>query len=153
MSYVAKLGMLALLPPVVADAVCISEPLEPALHSADTIYVGTVVRSELVPELTLLRGARNSRERRAEISHTMEPEIVFKGDPSTVPAVLSVGQYNDPKSTVRMKIAEIPVLMPGDTLLVVGKSGELTRLGLCTATRHWDAETAKTVYAFFPSSR
>lgn len=84
--------------PVTASAVCAIEPLEPELEAAETVYVGTVVRSALIPSLDQLRRANTPHDRRASIRHVVEPQIVFKGDPATVGAVLSTWQYNDPKA-------------------------------------------------------
>ena len=52
-------------------------------------------------------------DRRAAIRHVVEPEIVFKGDPSTVGAVLSRWQYNDPKASRQAVIQ--PALPPPRT--------------------------------------
>jgi hypothetical protein len=146
----AAWGLIISLVPGSAAAVCAVEPLEPQLRAADTVYVGTVISSELVPSLELLRSSKNPRKPRAVIKHTVAPEIKLKGEPSQAAVVFSTWQYNDPRSKVMTTHAERLVLMPGDTLLVVAKSGEQTPLGLCTATREWDAETGKVVYSVFP---
>jgi hypothetical protein len=146
----AALSFLAVLFSMPAKAICIGQPLEPQLRAADTVYVGTVVRSELGPSLEALRATKDPWRDRAEISHTLVPEIVLKGDPSQAPTVLSMWQYNDPKSKVIRDYAERSVLMPGDTILVVSQSGKPTWFGLCTATRAWNAETSKVAYAVFP---
>ena len=146
----ATLSFLAVLVSVPAKAICIIEPLEPQLRAADTVYVGTVVRSELGPSLETLHAAKDPWRDRAEISHTLVPEIILKGDPSQATIVLSMWQYNDPRSKVVRDYAERSVLMPGDTLLVVSQSDKPTWFGLCTATRAWTAETSKVAYAVFP---
>ena len=135
---------------VPVKAICIIEPLEPQLRAADTVYIGTVVRSELVPSLDTLRAAKDPLRDQAVIIHTLTPEITLKGDPSRLPTILSGWQYNNPRSSIEVDVAERSVLMPGDTLLVIGKSGSPTYFGLCTATREWNAETAKTTKAVFP---
>ena len=150
MKYLAVIGFFVALAPVPAQAVCLIEPLEPQLRAADIIYVGTVVRSELSPSLEALRAAKDPRKGRAEVSHTLIPEFILKGAPPQAPVVLSTWQYNDPRSKVSWDLAERSTLMPGDTLLVVAKSGEPARYGLCTATREWNSETAKVAYAVFP---
>ncbi|HJS35451.1 MAG TPA: hypothetical protein VJ766_08170 [Pseudoxanthomonas sp.] len=149
--FVIVWASLALMP-VTASAVCAIEPLEPELEVAETVYVGTVVRSTLVSSLEQLRGAATPHERRAEIRHAVESEIVFKGDPSTVSAVLSRWQYNDPKAGKRVTFSELTALMPGDTILVVADSSGPARYGLCTASRVWNRDTEKQVRAFFRRS-
>ncbi len=142
-----------LLLPMTAGAVCVMEPLEPKLQVAETVYAGTVVRSALIPSLDELRSTENPHERRrlTVVRHTVQPEIVFKGDPSTVGAVLSTWQYNDPQATRQVDSSELTTLMPGDTILVVAESSGPARFGLCTASRFWNPETAKVVRAHFPS--
>lgn len=139
--------------PMTASAVCAIEPLEPMLQAAETVYVGTVVKSALIPSLDELRNTESPHERRrlTVVRHTVQPEIVFKGEPSTMRTVLSTWQYNDPQATRRVKFSELTTLMPGDTILVVADPSGLTRYGLCTASRLWDHETAKVVRAHFPS--
>ena len=138
--------------PMTASAVCAIEPLEPELEAAETVYVGTVVRSTLVSSLDQLRSTATPHERRAEIRHTVESEIVFKGDPSTVGTVLSRWKYNDPKASRRMTFSELTTLMPGDTILVVADSSGPPRYGLCTASRIWNRDTEEQVRAFFRGS-
>jgi hypothetical protein len=150
MKFLAAWGFFISLVPSSVAAVCAIEPLEPQLRAADTVYVGTVVRSELAPSLESLRSSNNPREPRAVIEHTLAPEITLKGDPSRAALVFSTGQYNNPRSKVMVNYAERSALMPGDTLLVAAKSGEQTFFGSCTATREWDAETGKVVYSVFP---
>nr|WP_298156578.1 hypothetical protein [uncultured Pseudoxanthomonas sp.] len=137
--------------PVTASAVCAIEPLEPELEVAETVYVGTVVRSVLIPSLDQLRSAATPHDRRAAIRHVVEPEIVFKGDPSTVGAVLSRWQYNDPKASRQAVFYELTTLMPGDTILVVADERGLAHYGLCTASRIWNKDTEKLVRAYFSS--
>ncbi|KRA45035.1 hypothetical protein [Pseudoxanthomonas sp. Root630] len=149
--FVIVWASLALMP-VTASAVCAIEPLEPELEAAETVYVGTVVRSTLVSSLDQLRSTTTPHERRAEIRHTVESEIVFKGDPSTVGAVLSRGKYNDPKAGRRVTFPELTALMPGDTILVVADASGPARYGLCTASRLWDRDTEAQVRAFFRGS-
>lgn len=98
-------------------------------------------------------GIRNPHERRrlTVVRHTVQPEIVFKGDTSTVGAVLSTWQYNDPQATRYVEFSELTTLMPGDTILVVADASGPARYGLCTASRLWNHETAKVVRAHFPS--
>jgi len=138
--------------PLTARAVCIVEPLEPELQAAETVYVGTVVKSALIPSLDELRNTENPHQRRrlAVVRHTVQPEIVFKGDPSTVGAVLSTWNYNDPKAKVQTHFAELTTLMPGDTILVVAEASGPAQYGLCTASRIWGPETEKVVRAQFP---
>lgn len=150
MKHFATLLLLVVLAPMPVKAVCIIEPLEPQLRSADIVYVGTVVSSELVPNLETLRTRKDPWRDRAKIKHTLVPEIILKGDPSQAPVVFSMWQYNDPRSKIVVNFAERSALMPGDTLLVVVQSGEPTWFGLCSATREWDADTAKVAYAVFP---
>jgi hypothetical protein len=140
--------------PLTASAVCIIEPLEPKLQLAETVYVGTVVKSALIPSLDELRNTENPHQRRrlAVVRHTVQPEIVFKGDPSTVGAVLSTWQYNDPKARIRTDFAELTTLMPGDTILVVAEASGPAQYGLCTASRVWGPETEKVVRKQFPSA-
>jgi len=153
MKLLAIAGACMALLPMAAGAVCVIEPLEPKLLVAETVYVGTVVKSALIPSLDELRHTENPHERRrlAVVRHTLQPEIVFKGDPSTVGAVLSTWQYNDPKATGRVEFSELTALMPGDTILVVAESSGPARYGLCTASRIWGPETEKVVRAYFSS--
>lgn len=150
MKCIAALGFLLALLPLSASAICVVEPLEPDLRSADVVYVGTIIGSELVDDLPLVKAAVRPRDRRVELRHTLQPEIKLKGDPSLAPTVLSGWQYNPPTSETVVKFAELVALMPGDTLLVVAHAGEPVRVGLCTATRKWNAETAKVTHAVFP---
>lgn len=142
----------AALVPMTANAACVIEPLEPELQAAETVYVGTVVRSALVPSLDQLRSAATPHDRRAAIRHTVEPEIVFKGDPSNVGAVLSTWQYNDPKASKQAVFFELTTLIPGDTILVVADVSGRARYGLCTASRIWNRDTEEQVRAFFRRS-
>lgn len=142
---------IAVLVPTTADAACVIEPLEPELQAAETVYVGTVVRSALTSSLDQLRRADTPHDRRASIRHVVEPEIVFKGDPSTVDAVLSTWQYNDPKASRQAVFYELTTLMPGDTILVVADERGLAHYGLCTASRIWNKDTEKLVRAYFSS--
>ena len=146
----ATLGFVIVLVSAPVKAVCISEPFEPELRAADTVYVGTVVRSELIPTLESLRAGKDIWRDRAYVRHTLVPEIILKGDPSQATIVLSTWQYNDPRSKIVRDFAERSPLMPGDTLLVVARSGEPTWFGLCSPTREWNAEAAKMAYAVFP---
>jgi hypothetical protein len=139
--------------PMTASAVCVIEPLESKLQAAETVYVGTVVKSALVPRLEQLRSAATSNERRTTIRHTVEPEIVFKGDPSTVGAVMSTWHYSDPNAVRRAVVSELTTLMPGDTILVVAESSGPARYELCTASRMWSTETEKAVRAHFSPNR
>lgn len=140
-----------LLLPITASAVCVIEPLEPKLQVAETVYVGTVVKSALIPSLDELRNTENAHDRRrlTVVRHTVQPEIVFKGDPSAVGAVLSTWHYNDPKASRHAVVSELTTLMPGDTILVVAESSGPARYELCTASRMWSTETEKAVRAHF----
>ena len=150
MRSLAALGLLLALLPTSGKAVCVVEPLEPQLRAADTVYVGTIVRSELVQTVRSLRAAKRPQERLVEIRHTLEPEFTLKGRPGRAPTVISTWQYNNPLSRSVVEFAERSVLMPGDTLLVVASAGQLAQHGLCTTTREWSAATSKVVYAVFP---
>ena len=150
MKYTAALGVIIAFAPETALAICFDEPLGPKLRSAHTVYVGTVVRSELVPTLDSLRKPKNLWQLRAEVKHTLVPEITLKGDATQAQVVFSNWQYNDPRSETEMNFAERSVLMPGDTILVVATRGEETPFGLCTPSREWNRETAKIVYSVFP---
>jgi hypothetical protein len=148
----AACTIVALLWPLSAHAVCVKEPLEPKLRDANVVYVGTVVQSELTGPLPSADIAESPRQRRVEVRHTLQPEIVLKGDPALAPSVLSAWQYNPPKSKRTVKFAELSAVLPGDTLLVVARSGEPTYLSLCSPTREWNAETARMVHAVFPAA-
>ena len=148
----ALMWAIAALVPMTANAACVIEPLEPELQAAETVYVGTVVRSVLIPSLDQLRSAAIPHDRRASIRHVVEPEIVFKGDPSTVAAILSTWQYNDPKASKQAAFFELTTLMPGDTILVVADVSGRARYGLCTASRIWNRDTEEQVRAFFRGS-
>jgi hypothetical protein len=151
MNYFAHVGLLAAIVPASAQAICMTEPLEPKLRAADTVYVGTVVRSELVPSLESLRGTKSKWDRLVQVRHTVVPEITFKGDPSQASIVVSRWQYNDPNSKVVVSFAERLAPVPGDTLLVVvEKPGEPAGFGLCTPTQEWNADSARAVHAVFP---
>ena len=147
----ALMWAIAALVPMTANAACVIEPLEPELQAAETVYVGTVVRSALIPSLDQLRSAATPHDRRAAIRHTVEPEIVFKGDPSNVGAVLSTWQYNDPKASRQAVFYELTTLMPGDTILVVAEERGVAHYGLCTASRIWNKDTEKQVRTYFSS--
>ena len=147
MRFLASVGVAAALVPLSAHAVCVVEPLEPQLRSADVVYVGTVVRSELVDSLESVKASNSPRARRVQIRHLLQPEITLKGDPALTPTVLSSWQYNPPTSKKVVEFAERELVMPGDTLLVVARANEPTYLGLCAATRKWNAEVAKSVNA------
>jgi len=82
-----------------AQASCVIEPLQPELKAADIVYVGTVVRSELVPSVDSLRDIKRPRDHLVEIKHTVVPRIVLKGNPEKALAVLSTWQYNDPRTS------------------------------------------------------
>ncbi|TZF87778.1 hypothetical protein [Cognatilysobacter lacus] len=143
------LATTAALLPASAHAICAIEPLEPELRAADVVYVGTVVRSELARELPSAATAENVSQRRVELRHTLRPDIVFKGNPASAASVISAWQYNPPRSKRTVEFTELPVVMPGDTLLVVARTGKPTNLGLCSPTRKWSAETAGVASAVF----
>jgi hypothetical protein len=149
--YLMTVFFIAGLMPVAAAASCVIEPLEPQLRAADIVYVGTVVRSDLVPAVDSLRNLKHPRDHLVEISHSLVPRIVLKGNPAKARTVLSTWQYNDPLSKIEVEFGERQTLMPGDSLLIVAESGEPTYFGLCTATRKWNAETAESVRAVFPT--
>ncbi len=150
MRHLVACAILTALSPVPAYAICAVERLEPQLRAADVVYVGTVVRSELAAPLPSGAAAEQLRQRRIELRHTVQPEIILKGDPAAAPAVLSAWQYNPPKSRQTVNISELSAVMPGDTLLVVARHGQPAHFGLCSATREWNAETAGVVRAVFP---
>jgi hypothetical protein len=143
------LAAVALGMPAVAGAVCAVEPLAPALKAADTVYVGTIVASTLVQPLEQRHSGKVPRPSRVEVSHEVQADIVLKGDPSTAARVISIAQYQDPKSPRLGQFAETVTLMPGAAVLVVANSAEVPRMGLCSATRKWDAEAAKVVREVF----
>ena len=65
----ALMWAIAALVPMTANAACVIEPLEPELQAAETVYVGTVVRSVLIPSLdqlhiALLRGINVGKAKR-----------------------------------------------------------------------------------------
>ncbi|WP_189451149.1 hypothetical protein [Cognatilysobacter xinjiangensis] len=109
--------------------------------------MGTVVRSELTAPLPSSAAAEQPRQRRIGLRHTVQPEIILKGDPATAPAVFSAWKYNPPKSRQTVIISELSAVLPGDTLLVVAHHGQPTYFGLCSATREWNAESAGVVRA------
>lgn len=92
-----------------AQASCVIEPLQPELKAADIVYVGTVVRSELVPSVDSLRDIKRPRDHLVEIKHTVVPRIVLKGNPEKALAVLSTWQYNDPFSNVEVEFENLRV--------------------------------------------
>lgn len=129
-----------------ADAICVVEPLNDQLEAADVIYVGTIVQSTLSPLLETLR--KNSR---AEVQHKIVPQIILRGDPSAISAVLSAAGYSDPRAGRFGHFPELVEVAPGDSLLIVGKTGEPSYIGLCSASRLWDVDTEKTLRTVFPS--
>ncbi|GGZ72256.1 hypothetical protein GCM10008101_28270 [Lysobacter xinjiangensis] len=147
MRSVVACTVLVALSPLPAYAVCAVEPLGPELRAADVVYVGTVVRSELTAPLPSSAAAEQPRQRRIGLRHTVQPEIILKGDPATAPAVFSAWKYNPPKSRQTVIISELSAVLPGDTLLVVAHHGQPTYFGLCSATREWNAESAGVVRA------
>lgn len=149
MKNTAASSLLIVMSPFAAQAVCVVTPLEPDLRAADTVYVGTVIRSELVDALPSIEVAENPRKRWVRVRHTMQVEIPFKGDPASASVVLSSWKYNPPGSKRKVDMAELPVVMPGDSLLVVVRAGEPVSLGLCTPTRAWTSTTAGVVRAVF----
>ena len=130
-----------------AQASCIVEPLGPQLQAAEVVYIGTVVESTLVHDLDAIRA-----ERLSEVRHRVVPQVTLKGDPASVPSVLSSTAYSDPALGHFRQFPERLQVEPGDTILVVGKSAEPTYIGLCTASRHWDGETRTNVRAVFPTA-
>ncbi|WP_147300724.1 hypothetical protein [Lysobacter silvisoli] len=149
MKRTAGVGCLVLLASMPAWGVCIVEPLEPQLRAADTVYVGTVIRSQLTSNLETLGALKDPRKRSAEIEHTLVPQIVLKGEPSQAPSVVSSWRYNDPRAATVVEFSEQATLTPGDTVLVIARSGEQTRYSLCSATRKWDRDAIKATRAVF----
>jgi hypothetical protein len=127
-----------------ASAICLFEPLEDQLRSADVIYVGTVVESKLVAPLDTLRTARSPFGKMALVQNTVVPELVFRGDPSQASTVTSRYLYSDPKGPF-LQFGELVPVSPGETLLVVARLGETPSVSLCSASRAWDLETSKLV--------
>lgn len=128
-----------------AGAACVLEPLEPQLQAADTVYIGTVIQSSLVGSLEDLQITG-----RPAVEHLVVPQRVLKGEPSMASTVVSRAGYASPEAGRFLHFSELVRISPGDTLLVVGTSGERPYVALCTATRRWDAVTEKVVLSVFP---
>jgi hypothetical protein len=129
-----------------ADAICVVEPLKDQLAAADVIYIGTIVQSTLSPPVETLR-----KGSRAGVQHKIVPQIILRGDPSAISDVLSAAGYSDPRAGRFGHFPELVEVAPGDSLLIVGKTGKPSYIGLCSASRTWDVETEKLVRSMFPS--
>jgi hypothetical protein len=114
------------------------------------VYVGTIVASRLVRPLTEFRSG--NPHRRPMVHHDVEPQIVLKGAPQVIPEIISASGYVDPTTGRFWEIAELMPVAPGDTLLIVGHAGKPVFVGLCSASRRWDAQTGKLVRHVFPDA-
>ena len=115
------------------------------------VFVGTVVGSRLIRPLSELQAGNPRDQPGARLE--VEPQIVLKGSPASIPEILAGTEYSDPRLGRIWGFPETEGLAPGETVLVVGQSGESVVVGVddCSASRRWDAETAKAVRAMFPS--
>ncbi len=77
----ALMWAIAALVPITANAACVIEPLEPELQAAETLYVGTVVRSALIPSLDQLlhRPAPRHQRRQGQAHRDGGPARVTGG--------------------------------------------------------------------------
>jgi len=81
----------------------------------------------------------------------VERQIVLKGTPASITDIRAGTDYSNPSRGHLPGFAEAVWLAPGETVLIVGEAGEPVFVGFCSPSRHWDAETARTVRSVFPS--
>jgi hypothetical protein len=133
----------------VGHAICQSIDLNDAISQADSVYVATIIRSEITQKLENLREDVRL-QRFTRIEHTVELEFSLKGNPQLHGAVFSNWQYRDPTKRTFGRSSERIRLIPGDSILVVANDEGPTFLSTCSPSRLWDAKTSETVRMAFP---
>ena len=133
-----------------AHAACVERDLASDLRSADFAFVGTVIRSQVASDLSAIRSTTRPQDRRIRVTHRVAREVTLKGKPSRRVSIEGDGLYNPPGADTHVRFAELVRIAPGDSVLVMGTRGEPLRIGSCTASRRWDPETKKAVFAVLP---
>jgi hypothetical protein len=132
-----RLGLLGLASLVVivpvawACSACGRDVIDPAEYDkqawdgSSVVYVGRVTRAE----------ARDRGNSSFEITYSVEPEEVFKGQPSSVKRVYSERPVNGWQSRMQIVDGGSVSVAPGDRLLIFGTPEGEALLGLCSASQ------------------
>jgi hypothetical protein len=126
------LTAVSLLAPIAwACGACVKDIL--SLHEFDqtswdhyqNVYVGLVTRAELAP----------SDDATRQITYSLVPEEIFKGDPNATEDVHSRRVVDSWDSEVRRVACGDEEIFIGDRLLVFSNPGEAAYVGRCSASR------------------
>jgi hypothetical protein len=114
-----------------ACSACVRDIANPADYdrrSWDTssiVFVARVTKAE----------ARDVGNSTVEITYSIEPEEVFKGEPSAVKRVYSQRTVNGWEAGFRLSDCGYVSVAPGDRLLIFATSDSEVMLGLCSASQ------------------
>jgi hypothetical protein len=130
-----------------ARAVCVRPAEETpgtGIKHATTVFVATITNASLDPDYLVAAARPFSKEKSwYPVRYEFRVAIPMKGNPDTVPYLLSDALYNDPKSDRYHNHAEQSRFIPGDNILVVtstpGPVG-ISRIPLCTDSMPWNDE-------------
>jgi len=125
----ASLGVVV--PVAWACSACVRDISDPADYDkrswdgSSTVFVARVTKAE----------ARDIGNSSVEITYSIEPEEVFKGEPSAVKRVYSQRTVNGWEAGLRVTDCGYMSVAPGDRLLIFATSGSEVMLGLCSSSQ------------------
>jgi|SRR5579859_3941515 len=142
------LAMVLLATPLSVNAICTSLPersAEKTVSAAKTVFVATITKAYLDPDFE--RASKDEEESRVRAWYTVryyfEVAIPIKGDPSSVPFLMTNGLYHNPHSKRFKTASEQSRFVPGDNILVVTDGpGPVPISGAsgCTDSMPWDKQ-------------
>lgn len=111
----------------IACSACIKDIFSPeefdrrSWDSSEHVFVGLVVRTELVRDTN-------------EIRYTIDPEEIFKGDPSLVSQVSGRRNIDEWNGLQTVSCGDL-IVSAGDRVLVFASAEGRANLGICSASR------------------
>lgn len=124
-------SLVVIVPVAWACSACGRDIIDPAeydkqaWYGASVVYVGRVTQAQ----------ARDRGNSSFEITYSVEPEEVFKGQPSSVKHVYSERTVNGWQSGIKVVDCGSVSVAPGDRLLIFATPAGEALLGLCSASQ------------------
>jgi hypothetical protein len=124
-------SLIVVVPVAWACSACDRDIADPADYDkrswdgSSTVFVARVTKAE----------ARDVGNLSVEITYSIEPEEVFKGEPSAVKRVYSQRTVNGWEASLRFVDCGHVSVTPGDRLLIFAASDGEVMLGLCSASQ------------------
>ena len=131
-----------------ASAICVSPAdgsAEKTIGQAETVFVATITKAYLDPDFEdVSKGEKKSSIRTwYTVRYDFVIAIPLKGQPSSVPFLMTKGLYNDPSSKRFKTFGEQSRFVPGDNILIVTNGPgpvPISSVSGCTDSMPWDDE-------------